>query len=176
VRANCDADGAGDSDSQHRPTVFALSNPKSQAECTAEAIYNQTKGRAIFGSGTYFEPVTVGGVTHAPGQVNNVYIFPGLSFGAVVCAAKTIPDRFFMVAAEAVANSLVEEDMQLDRVIPSRDRLREVGLNVATATVLEAQKMGLATKNLGADAAAVKEAVKKLMWEPGMPATFGVER
>ena len=40
------------------------------------------------------------------GQVNNVYIFPGLSYGAVACQASTIPDRFFMVAAEAVANSL----------------------------------------------------------------------
>jgi hypothetical protein len=32
--------------------------------------------------------------------VNNVYIFPGMSFGAVVCAATTLPDELFLVAAE----------------------------------------------------------------------------
>ena len=39
-------------------------------------------------------------------QVNNVYIFPGMSFGAVCCQAREIPESFFMAAAEAVANSL----------------------------------------------------------------------
>merc|ERR1711924_61282 len=115
----------------------------------------------------------VQGRKHAPGQVNNVYIFPGVSFGSMICAAKTIPDSFFLVAAEAVANSLTEEDMQLDRVIPARERLREVSVNVATAVVLQAQKLGLEQRNLGADEAAVKESVKKAMWEPGMPPSFG---
>jgi malate dehydrogenase (oxaloacetate-decarboxylating)(NADP+) len=49
--------------------VFALSNPKTQAECTAQQCYEGTNGLAIFGSGTAFEPVTVNGVTHSPGQV-----------------------------------------------------------------------------------------------------------
>jgi len=163
-----------DDDSQSRPIIFAMSNPKSQAECTAEAAYTYSEGHAIFGAGTYFDPVTYNGREYAPGQVNNVYIFPGVSFGACVCAAKTIPDRFFLIAAQAVANSLSEEDMQLDRVIPARERLREVSLEVATAVVLEAQKMGLATRTLGADEAEVKAAVKALMWEPGKPATFGI--
>jgi malate dehydrogenase (oxaloacetate-decarboxylating)(NADP+) len=163
-----------DDDSQNRPIIFAMSNPKSQAECTAEAAYTFSKGHAIFGGGTYFEPVEHEGRTYAPGQVNNVYIFPGVSFGACVCAAKTIPDRFFLIAAQAVANSLTDEDLQLDRVIPARERLREVSLEVATAFVLEAQKMGLATRTLGADESQVKAAVKALMWEPGMPATFGI--
>jgi len=163
-----------DDDSQNRPIIFAMSNPKTQAECTAEAAYTFSQGHAIFGAGTYFEPVEHDGRTYAPGQVNNVYIFPGVSFGACVCAAKTIPDRFFLVAAQAVANSLTEEDLQLDRVIPERERLREVALEVATAIVLEAQEMGLATRTLGVNVTEVKAAVKALMWEPGMPATFGI--
>lgn len=39
-------------------------------------------------------------------QVNNVFIFPGMSFGAVCCQASSIPESFFLAAAEAVANSL----------------------------------------------------------------------
>jgi len=161
---------------QNRPIVFALSNPKTQAECTAEEAYKFTNNTAIYGAGTFFEPVTVEGKERAPGQVNNVYIFPGVSFGAVVCEAKTIPESFFMVAAQAVANSLNEADMQAERVVPCRDRLREVGLNVATAVVLKAQQEGLANRFLGNTEAEVKAAVKELMWEPGMPATFGVPK
>lgn len=66
--------------------------------------------------------------------------------------------------------------MQADRVVPHRDRLREVALNVATAVVMEAQKLGLAARTLGKDEGEVKAAVKALMWEPGMPKTFGVPR
>jgi len=162
------AGSMGDVGGAHRPVVFALSNPKSQAEVTAEDCYNWSYGQAIFGSGTQFDPVTVSGRTYSPGMVNNVYIFPGVSFGAAMCHATTIPDRLFLVAAEAVANTLSEADLEADRVIPTRDRVRQVSLNVATAVVVEAQKLGLAGRNLGTDEASVREAVQKLMWKPCM--------
>ena len=85
------------------PIVFALSNPQTQAEVTARDCYTWSRGRAIYGSGTQFDSVEIEGKTFAPGQVSNVYIFPGLSFGACRCEARNIPDRMFLVAAEAVA-------------------------------------------------------------------------
>ena len=68
----------------------------------------------------------MGGKKHSPGQVNNVYIFPGMSFGAICCQAKTIPEKLFLVAAEAVANSLSQQDFDEDRVIPHRDHVQRV--------------------------------------------------
>jgi malate dehydrogenase (oxaloacetate-decarboxylating)(NADP+) len=150
-----------------RPIIFALSNPKSQSEITADNCYRWSNGAAIFGSGTHFDSVEVGGKRHSPGQVNNVYIFPGMSFGAICCQAKTIPERLFLVAAEAVANSLSQHDFDESRVIPHRDHVQRVNLNVATAVVLEAQKLSLARRELGADAAAVKAALERMMWKPG---------
>jgi len=154
-----------------RPIMFALSNPKTQAEATAKDVYEWSGGRCIFGSGTSFEPVTVNGRTHAPGQVNNVYIFPGLSFGAAMCRASGLPDKIFLDAAEAVAQTLSEQDLAEDRVVPHLDRIREVGLNVATATVLGCQRLGLASRPLGTTAAEVREALRALMWTPALSDT-----
>lgn len=148
------------------PIVFALSNPQTQAEVTARDCYTWSRGRAIYGSGTQFDSVEIEGKTFAPGQVNNVYIFPGLSFGACRCEARNIPDRLFLVAAEAVANSLDDEDIAVQRVLPHRNRLREVSLNVATAVAMEAQRLGIAGVTLGETEAQVKDALLKTRWAP----------
>merc|ERR1719379_3018836 len=150
----------------NRPGIYALSNPKTQAEITSTDCWKWSNGKAIYGSGTGMETWELNGKRFCPGQVNNVYIFPGMSMGAISCHAKTIPERLFMVGAEAVANSLDAEDLAEDRCVPHPNKIRTVGLNVATAVVLEAQKMGLAGKTLGQGWTEVKAALEKLMWAP----------
>ncbi|CAJ1355194.1 unnamed protein product [Effrenium voratum] len=149
-----------------RPIIFALSNPMTQAEITAEDCYTFSEGKAIFGSGTKFPPVNVNGEMRAPGMVNNFFIFPGMSFGCMCCEASTIPDKLFMEAAEAVANSLDKVDIEGDSVMPNTGRIREVGHNVAVAVVIAAQKAGLAQQKLGNTAQEVSEQLTAMMWDP----------
>jgi len=149
-----------------RPIVFALSNPKTQAEITAHDCYAFSEGKAIFGSGTRFPSEEVNGKLREPGQVNNFFIFPGMSFGAMCCEASSIPERMFMIAAEAVANALDDADIAADSVVPNPKRIRDVSKAVATAVVLESQKAGLAGKTLGDGKEEVAKALADKMWSP----------
>jgi malate dehydrogenase (oxaloacetate-decarboxylating)(NADP+) len=127
-----------------RPIVFALSNPTSKAECTAEQAYQWSDGRAIFASGSPFPAVTFNGRTHVPGQGNNIYIFPGVGLGALTSEAREVTDAMFLAAAETLAGLVQPEDLALGRVYPPLTRIREVSLKIATAVATAAHDCGLA--------------------------------
>mgnify|MGYP003349685952 FL=1 len=127
-----------------QPIVFALSNPTSQAECTAEEAYRHTNGRALFACGSPFDPVIHNGKTYVPRQGNNSYIFPGVGLGGIVSKARHITDDMFMAAAHTLAHLVTESDLEQGSLYPALPRIREVSQHIAHAVAETAAKSGLA--------------------------------
>ncbi|GAB0180840.1 NADP-dependent malic enzyme, mitochondrial [Grus japonensis] len=148
-----------------RPIVFALSNPTSKAECTAEQCYRLTEGRGIFASGSPFSKVTLpNGQTFFPGQGNNAYVFPGVALGSIACGVRHISDDIFLITAESIAAEVTEQNLAEGRLYPPLDSIREVSLKIAVKIVDWAYKHGLASWY---PEPADKEAfVKRLVYSP----------
>jgi malate dehydrogenase (oxaloacetate-decarboxylating)(NADP+) len=127
-----------------RPLIFALSNPTSCAECTAEQAYAWSEGRAIFASGSPFGPQTYNGRTLRPAQGNNAYVFPGIGLGAVACRARTLPDELFLVAARTLAGLVSQQDLDHGALYPPLRDIRKLSLAIAVNVATKAYEMGLA--------------------------------
>ncbi|MFZ2224923.1 MAG: malic enzyme-like NAD(P)-binding protein [Candidatus Deferrimicrobium sp.] len=146
-----------------RPIIFALSNPTSKSECTAEDAYTWSEGRAVFASGSPFKPVTYKGKTFVPGQSNNAYIFPGVGLGAIASEATHITGEMFFAAAKTLAGMVTEEEYAMGRIFPRLGRIREVSVAIAVVVADVAFRRGLTKMNRPDDLAGH---VKARMYDP----------
>jgi malate dehydrogenase (oxaloacetate-decarboxylating)(NADP+) len=149
-----------------RPIVFALSNPTSKAECTAEQAYAWSNGQALFACGSPFDPVTIGKRTWVPRQGNNSYIFPGVGLGTIAVRSRRVTDEMFLAAATSLAAQVTGQDLDQGSLFPPLAQVRDVSLHLAVAVAEVAFRQGHAGIERPTDLLAH---VRSCMYDPAYP-------
>ena len=150
-------------DINQRPVIFALSNPTTKAECTAEEAYQWSDGRAVFASGSPFDAVIYNEKEYRPGQSNNVYVFPGIGLGSIACQARFISDEMFLVAARTLANITNSKNLEMGTLFPPLAEIRNISLSIAVAVAELAIQQNLVQKECPAD---LEGMIRNMMYDP----------
>jgi len=128
-----------------RPIIFPLSNPVSLSECEFKDAVEWTDGKVIFASGSPFLSYTYKDKEYYPGQGNNMYVFPGIGYGAVLSKCKHVTSSMIENASLALAESLTQEERDMGLIYPNLTRVREVSLQIAARVIHVAQEEGVDT-------------------------------
>ncbi len=143
--------------------IMPLSNPTVKAECTPEQAVAGAGPHCLIATGSPFKPLNINGAEKVISQCNNLYIFPGVGLGALICGTPKVTNEMFMAASQALSDLVSAEELKGGRMLPRIDKIRYVSAQVALAVAKEARRSGLGVR---ADDEKLLQMVMNAMWEP----------
>jgi len=146
-----------------RPIIFPLSNPTARSEATPQDLLDWTEGRALIGTGSPFEPVTIWGKKVRIDQTNNSYIFPGLALGIIASRAKRVTDTMVMAAAKELVRLVPTQKDKKASLLPFLSDSRQLSRSIALAVGRQAIQDGQAEV---ADEDSLDRELQANIWEP----------
>ena len=175
------------------PIIFPLSNPSTKSECTYDDAMKYTEGRALFASGSPFPSLQFNGKLMTPGQGqsslvadlhlnnfctlwrltklfigNNMYVFPGIGLGSILCKATTITQSMIYASATSLSTSLTSAEKSQGWLYPDIARVRDASVVVAMGVIRAAQKAGVAREPSISDMndRALEKWIRERMYDP----------
>lgn len=145
-----------------RPVILALSNPTSQSECTPQAVYDATKGKGLFASGSPYEPINGEYGEMLTAQCNNMYIFPGIGLGALVSKTPRITYKMMLAASKRLSALMYDEELEKGLLLPAMEDIRDISAHIAVAVAKESRDSKLGRIM---DDEQIEKTIRKAQWD-----------
>jgi malate dehydrogenase (oxaloacetate-decarboxylating)(NADP+) len=72
-----------------------------------------------------------------------MYIFPGLGLGGVISKSKIISENMILVASRSLANYVTEEELEMGRIYPELNKIRDISFHIANDVCKQSVKENL---------------------------------
>jgi malic enzyme len=158
--------------SSEQPVILPMSNPTSISEGNPADILDWTDGSALVATGSPFDPVETTAGLRRIGQANNVFVFPGIGLGAIICGASQITDSMIAASSRALAETLGEAEIREKCLMPEISRMWEVCGHVALRVAEQAVADGVAQISAKEDLA---QKIENYRWLPEYPEIITTE-
>ncbi|KAL9919310.1 NADP-dependent malic enzyme-like [Glossina fuscipes fuscipes] len=129
-----------------RPIIFAMSNPPSKCECSAESAFRHTRGKCLFATGSPSPALEYAGEMYHVTQVNSLYGFPGIVMGAIACCISHLTPAIFLVASHTISSLCTDDDYRQCSLLPPLNKLTSCAFEIACNVVEYAYKSNLARR------------------------------
>jgi malate dehydrogenase (oxaloacetate-decarboxylating)(NADP+) len=115
----------------------------------------------VFSIGAYIDHAIKG---------NNMYVFPGIGLGTILCKATTITQSMIYASATSLSTSLTPTEVDQGLLYPEIARIRDVSVTVAMGVIRAAQEASVdreqSIKGMGDEE--LEKWVRSKMYDPAL--------
>ena len=96
-------------------------------------------------------------------QCNNLYVFPGVGLGAIMCQATAVTHKMFHAASCVVSEMVSGAQRREGFLLPPLSDIRHISFEVALAVAKQAREEGI---GMAVSDEQLRDLIKQAMWEP----------